>query len=110
MAVIDLVFIGLSDCRRLFWKPKPQVGRAPSPACGGGLGRGNTSQPEIVAPPPCPSPAGGGGNAVAPQCLHQQSLQQLLPLVTAFTPSLSPRCSHHAPALHRGLLERAEHQ
>src|SRR5262245_36023262 len=42
----------------------------PSPACGGGTGRGPTLAPTFVLPPPHPSPASGRGSTP----LHSHSL------------------------------------
>src|SRR5439155_22268980 len=46
----------------------PRARSAPSPACGGGVGRGCLKREVflICAPPPCPSPASGGGDGVGP--------------------------------------------
>src|SRR5215813_11731107 len=50
-------------CRRIDSHYRLKTRSAPSPACGGGLGRGRVCTHEAFCmPPPYPSPASGGGN------------------------------------------------
>src|SRR5262245_64050312 len=56
-----------------------QTRSAPSPACGGGVGRGSVCTESFCVPPPYPSPPSGGGGAPSARAgsatHHEHALQ-----------------------------------
>jgi len=89
------------------------LGVVPSPACGGGIGRG-AREDSCRLPPPHPSPVNGGGSRPSSPRADRTSLEYiLLPLFTqpfsfprrVFAPGFLPRCFTHPD---EGVAERRE--
>src|SRR6516165_2081389 len=87
------------NCIELDSKASPRARCVPSPACGGGIGRGHATRSRGAAksficarlPPPPPSPASGGGSRPSPSLAHSTPREHI-------ASSTSPP----APALARG--------
>src|SRR5262249_33533729 len=68
----------------------PRTRSTPSPACGGGVGRGCARTHECCRmPPPCPPPVNGGGDAGAARVLCEVSAPSLRRESTRLCPAMT---------------------